>query len=66
MLVSINGELKTLPDGCSIKEMLGLLFCNDKWFGVAINMKFVPKEEFEQTVLQEGDEVDVLSPTSGG
>ncbi|RUM74125.1 MAG: thiamine biosynthesis protein ThiS [Sulfurovum sp.] len=66
MQVSINGEPKTLPDGCSVKEMLQLLRFDDEWLGVAVNMEFVSKEKFEETILKEGDMVDVLAPMSGG
>jgi len=66
MQVSINGEPKTLPDGCSVKEMLQLLHFDDEWLGVAVNMEFVSKEKFEEMILKEGDMADVLAPMSGG
>jgi sulfur carrier protein len=66
MQVSVNGEMKTLPQGCSVKEMLKLLNFHNEWLGVAVNREFVPKDAFEETLLKEGDEVDVLAPVSGG
>ncbi len=64
--VSINGEKKALPEGCTIKEMLTLLGFEGEWLGVAVNMTFIPKDAFETTTLKEGDAVDVLAPISGG
>ena len=64
--VSINGEKRALPKGCTINEMLLSLGFEGEWLGVAVNMTFVPKEAFETTTLKEGDEVDVLAPISGG
>ncbi len=64
--VSVNGETKTFPKGINIKEMLKQLNFHDEWLGVAVNKEFVPKDAFEKTCLNSGDEVDVLAPVSGG
>jgi sulfur carrier protein len=44
-------------------EMLGY----DKNVGaVAVNMTFVASDKYDSTILQEGDEVEILAPVCGG
>ncbi|OYY12258.1 MAG: thiamine biosynthesis protein ThiS [Polynucleobacter sp. 35-46-11] len=35
-------------------------------FAVAINYEFVPKTRHAEEVLREGDEMEVISPVTGG
>lgn len=37
-----------------------------KPFAVAINTVFIPKGCYQETVLQEGDRIDIVSPVVGG
>ena len=35
-------------------------------FAVAINGEFVPRSEYDATLLQEGDALDIVTPVGGG
>jgi sulfur carrier protein len=64
--VSINGEPKQLPKEITIAVMLTQLGYQNEWLGVAINTTFISKTEHRKTIIQEGDNIDILSPIQGG
>jgi sulfur carrier protein len=35
-------------------------------FAVAINLQFVPKTQYAHTALNAGDQIEVISPITGG
>jgi len=64
--VTINGEPKQLQKNTTISEMLTQLDYQNEWLGVAINTTFISKTEHNQTIIKEGDNIDILSPIQGG
>lgn len=64
--VSINGEIKEIKEGITLKELLEELGYDKGGFAVAINVTFVPVDNYEQTMLHEGDKIDILAPVQGG
>ena len=64
--VTINGEPKQLQKNTTISEMLTQLDYQNEWLGVAINTTFISKTEHAQTIIKEGDNIDILSPIQGG
>lgn len=65
--VSINGEVKELKENTSVKEMLDIFdYSGSKTFAVAINTTFVSIKNYEDTIIKDGDEIDILAPIQGG
>ncbi len=64
--VTVNGEQMELPKDLTIREMITRLGYTDKWFGVAVNRHFVPKDKHETIVLKENDDIEILAPVVGG
>jgi len=64
--VTINGEPKQLQKNTTISEMLTQLDYQNEWLGVAINTTFISKTAHDQTIIKEGDHIDILSPIQGG
>ena len=64
--VSVNNESSSFDEGCTVDQLLHLAgFVSDE-VAVAINMEFVPRSQFAQTVVQANDEIDVLTAVQGG
>lgn len=65
--ISINNEPKTLND-TSLAQALA------QWqpsstgapFAVALNGDFVPRSQYGQVLLKDGDQLDIVSPVGGG
>lgn len=64
--VSINGEIRKIKEGTTLKQLLEESGYGKGGFAVAVNVTFVPVEEYEHTVLNEGDKIDILAPVQGG
>ena len=64
--LSINGETRELPESITIQEMLKELGYDNQWLGIAINTEFISKDKHQETIIKEGDQIDILSPIQGG
>ena len=66
MNISLNGQ----PRGTDARTLEGLLteasFDRQHAFACALNAVFVPRAQWPQQPLQEGDRVDVVTPITGG
>lgn len=65
VMVTINGE-KVNTSGCTISEMLVNQGYDSKKVVVEINLNIIPKEDFDNTVIEENDSIEVLSFVGGG
>lgn len=64
--LTLNGEEKTLEEQCVLSQAINYWQLQDKSFAVAINEHFIPKSVYQDTLLQEGDRVELLVPMQGG
>ena len=64
--ISVNGEMKEIQDSLNIKEMIEALDYKVKGFAVAVNTTFVPIAKYGETMINEGDTIDILAPVQGG
>ena len=64
--VSVNGEVKELENDLNISEMIEALEYKVKGFAVAVNTTFVPLAKYDETIIKEGDTIDILAPVQGG
>ena len=65
MRIIINQVEREIPENSTIDDVLVLIKATPP-FAVAINYKFVPKTVHAQEVLREGDEMEVITPVTGG
>lgn len=69
--IQINGTDVTLNAQSSISQALNswLNDTNEKTkenYVIALNQTFVPRDQWQNTLLQTGDEIELLSPMAGG
>ena len=64
--VSVNGEMKELKQGLNISQMITALDYKQKGFAVAVNTTFVSIKSYEETIINDGDTIDILAPVQGG
>lgn len=64
--VSVNGEIKELEKGLNVSQMIESLEYKIKGFAVAVNTTFVPIDKYTDTIIKEGDTIDILAPVQGG
>lgn len=64
-MVRINGEQMNV-DGTTISKFLQEAGYNMERIVVEKNMEIVPKANYDSTLLEDGDEVEVVSFVGGG
>lgn len=67
MTITVNGKSTELDAPISILELLHVLNIHEH-NGVAIaqNQTLIRKSAWEDTLVQEGDEIEILQATAGG
>lgn len=64
-MVKINGELLE-KDGKTVTEMLADMNISGQRVAVELNEEIVPKAKYDETVLKDGDHVEVARFVGGG
>ncbi|HHH19724.1 MAG TPA: sulfur carrier protein ThiS [Campylobacterales bacterium] len=66
MKVSVNGEIKEIEAGLNVNELIKALNYTTAGFAVAVNTTFVAVGSYNETIINEGDQIDILAPVQGG
>ena len=65
MRVIVNQISREVPENSTIDDVLLLIDAKPP-YAVAINYEFVPKAKHADEILNEGDEMEVIAPVTGG
>lgn len=66
MKITINGKPRTFAAPLNIQAALEQEGYRDMLVAVARNGDFVPKSNYVETVLNDGDEIEIVAPMQGG
>ncbi|MSO97603.1 MAG: sulfur carrier protein ThiS [Rhodospirillaceae bacterium] len=66
MNITINGEPRDLPNAATVAAMLKQLGIESGKVAVERNLEIVPKSAFTNTVLAEGDKIEIVHFIGGG
>jgi thiamine biosynthesis protein ThiS len=66
MVVTLNGEERTLKEGCTIAELIAELGLRQRRIAVEVNRDIVSREEYVTTELHPGDVIEVVHFVGGG
>jgi len=67
MKITINGEAKELKDGLSITELLVVENVEmPEMVSVQLNDEFLKQDEYQATIVKEGDDINFLYFMGGG
>lgn len=64
--ISINGEAREFAAALSIADMVSQLALTGKRIAIEQNGEIVPKSLYAQTMLQEGDVLEMVVAVGGG
>lgn len=65
MNVLVNQIPYTLATGATLADVIALLQPRPP-FAAAVNLQFVPKQNYAQTALRDDDHIDLIAPVTGG
>ena len=66
MELTVNGEKRAVPDGATVSKLLELLQVMPERVVVEVNLTILKRAEHAGTVLQEGDQVEIVRLIGGG
>ena len=64
-MVKVNGEMLEM-DGKTVNELLEAMETSSQRVAVELNEEIVPKARYGETVLSDGDSVEVVRFVGGG
>lgn len=65
MKVIINKQEHELAAGATLADAVAAIEAKPP-FAAAVNTQFVPKTQYSQHALHEGDRIEIISPVTGG
>jgi len=66
MRVTVNGDTVELPEGLTAGELVERIGLADQRIALEVNREIVPRSEYAQTTLHDGDRVEVVRAIGGG
>ena len=65
MRILINHTSFEMPEGSLLNDAIALSNAKPP-FAVAVNMQFIPKDQYLLVQLTQDDQVEIISPITGG
>jgi thiamine biosynthesis protein ThiS len=66
MTITLNGDPHDIPGPLSISELLQQLEIDYRRVAVELNLNVVKKAAYDSSVVNEGDEVEIVNFVGGG
>ena len=66
MRIQVNGESREIAAGSTVAALLGELGVTQPHVAVELNLEVVPRAEHRETVLRDGDKLEVVTLVGGG
>ncbi len=66
MKIQLNGEPRELPDGFTAEQLVNDMGLNGRRLAMEVNREIVPRSEYAEHVLHDGDQVEIVHAIGGG
>ncbi|CEP67048.1 Molybdopterin synthase/thiamin biosynthesis sulphur carrier, beta-grasp [Moorella glycerini] len=66
MRLKVNGEEREVAAGLTVAELLQELGIESRYLALERNRQVVPRQDYATTVLEEGDELEIIRFVGGG
>ena len=66
MQIQVNGEQRNVEANLSITELLKQMELDPRYLAVERNLELVPRGEHAETLLADGDRLEVVTLVGGG
>lgn len=66
MQIFVNGEPKTVAEGITAQQLVEQLELTGKRIAMERNQSIVPRSQYAQTELREGDRIEIIHAVGGG
>ncbi len=62
----INGQWRDKPDALSVADLLDSLSLDPRRVAIELNRKIVRRDDYQQTELNDSDELEIVTLVGGG
>jgi sulfur carrier protein len=66
MTIHVNGQPQDIDAGASVTKLLSELGVTQAHVAVELNLEVVPRAQHAQTILRDGDRLEVVTLVGGG
>ena len=66
MQIKVNGEIRQLPEGSTMLDLIRSLGLEERVMASALNMEIVKQDAWGKAILKEGDVIELLDFVGGG
>jgi thiamine biosynthesis protein ThiS len=66
MIVTLNGKEKEFAAPLTVRELLEALDLDSTRVAVELNLEILPRDQFSENLLKEGDRLEVVQFVGGG
>ncbi|MEI8377284.1 MAG: sulfur carrier protein ThiS [bacterium] len=66
MKIIVNGNEMEFQENISVQGMLDVMNNQNKMIVIEKNLEIISKENFAQTILKDGDNIEIISFVGGG
>jgi len=66
MKIQLNGEPRELPEGCTAQQLVDDMGLSGRRLAMEVNREIVPRSEYAEHVLHDGDQVEIVHAIGGG
>lgn len=66
MEIIINGEKKEIKESISLSNLLKELDLKEETVAVELNLNIVDKKKYDETLVKEGDKLEIVHFVGGG
>ena len=66
MQITINGEPEEFPEGITVADLLQQRGLSPRYLAVERNLELVPRQQHAESVLRDGDRVEIVTLVGGG
>ncbi len=64
--IYLNGKQTEINKDLTVEEFISTQGLNNKMIAVAINMKIIHKNDYDKTIISNGDKIEIVRPVGGG
>lgn len=66
MRITVNGESKEFDEPLAVADLLAALDLEPRKIAVERNLAIVPKSTFQETMIMDGDRIEIVQFVGGG
>ncbi len=66
MKIQLNGETRDIPENSTAQMLVELLELQGKRLAMELNREIVPRSLYVDTLLHEGDQIEIVHAIGGG